>query len=88
MLMQNELLQISQYVIKHPIIIENESYKKRYINTLEYFVRKYCSNNKYSFSILELYKDKLLQNKENYDYVDEELKKISKGVMTWKMKKI
>lgn len=85
--MQNELLQISQYVIKHPIIIENESYKKRYINTLEYFVRKYCSNNKYSFSILELYKDKLLQNKENYDYVDEELKKISKGVMTWKMKK-
>lgn len=85
--MQNELLQISQYVIKHPIIIENESYKKRYINTLEYFVRKYCSNNKYSFSILELYKDKLLQNKVNYDYVDEELKKISKGVMTWKMKK-
>lgn len=85
--MQNELLQISQYVIKHPIIIENESYKKRYINTLEYFVRKYCSNNKYSFSILELYKDKLLQNKENYDYVDEELKKISKGVMAWKMKK-
>ena len=85
--MQKKMLQISQYVVKHPIMVESEDYKKKYINTLEYFVRKYSSKGKYSQSMLELYKNRLMEQPELYDYKDEELKKISKGVMAWKMKK-
>lgn len=85
--MQQTLLKVSQYVLKHPIMDESEDYKKRYINTLDYFVRKYAPEDKYSYSMIELYKNKLMKQPEAYDYKDEELKKISKGVMAWKMKK-
>lgn len=85
--MQNEILQISQYVVKHPIMHESEDYKIRYINTLEYFVRKYSLDDVYSHSMIELYKTKLLNIPENYKYKDQELKKISKGVIASKMKK-
>ena len=50
--MQEKLLQISQYVIKHPIMTESEKYKKNYINLLDYFVRKYSPSDKYSRSVL------------------------------------
>ncbi len=85
--MQDEILKVSQYVLKHPIMGEKEEYKKKYINTLEYFVRKYSADDIYCLSMLKLYKSKLLKNPEKYEYEDEELKKISKGVITWKMKK-
>lgn len=85
--MKKKLLQISQYVIKHPIMDESENYKQCYLNTLEYFVRKYSSNDKYAISMLKLYINKLLGQPETYKYKDDELKKISKGVMAWKMKK-
>lgn len=85
--MQIEMLQISQYVLKHPIMGESEKYKKRYINTLEYFVNKYSPKEKFSKSMLELYKKRLLINPECYEYRDEGLKKISKGILSWKMKK-
>ncbi|MFR3728271.1 dynamin family protein [Lacrimispora sp.] len=85
--MQTEILRAAQYVLKHPVLAENEDYKKRYINTLEYFVRKYSGNDLYAKSMLELYKNKMLENPEKYDYKDEELKKISKGILSWKMKK-
>lgn len=63
--MQEKLLQISQYVIKHPIMTESEKYKKNYINLLDYFVRKYSPSDKYSRSVLELYK-KGCSNNQNY----------------------
>ncbi len=85
--MQQKLLQVSQYVLKHPIMDESEDYKKRYINTLDYFVRKYSPEDKYSHSMLKLYKNKLMKQPELYDYKDKELKKISKGLMAWKRKK-
>lgn len=85
--MQTEILRVSQYVLKHPILNERENYKKKYLNTLEYFVRKYSNDNPYSVKLLEIYKNKLLSNPEKYDYEDEELRKISKGVMAWKMKR-
>ena len=85
--MQTEILRVSQYVLKHPILAEKEEYKKKYINILEYFVKKYSSDDIYSCRLLELYKNKLLSNPTDYSYKDEELKKISKGVMAWKMKK-
>ena len=78
--MQKKMLQISQYVVKHPIMVESEDYKKKYINTLEYFVRKYSSKGKYSQSMLELYKNRLMEQPELYDYKDEELKKISYNI--------
>lgn len=85
--MQTEILRAAQYVLKHPILVESEEYKKRYINTLEYFVRKYSADNLYSTSMLELYKNKMLSDPNGYIYKDNELKKISKGVMSWKRKK-
>lgn len=86
-LMQSEMLKISQYILKHPIINESEDYKKRYINTLEYFVNKYSIQDKYSHSMLKLYKNKLLEYPEKYEYQDNELKRIANGVLSWKMKK-
>ena len=85
--MQNELLRVSQYVLRHPIKNESEDYKRRYINTLEYFVNKYSTTDIYSHSMLELYKNKLMEYPEGYEYKDDELKQISKGVLSWKMKK-
>ena len=85
--MQSEMLKVSQYVLKHPIINESEDYKKRYINTLEYFVNKYAREDIYSHSMLKLYKNKLLEYPDSYGYQDDELKSISKGVLSWKMKK-
>lgn len=86
--MQGGELKIAQYVLKHPIRKEKEDYKKRYINTLEYFVNKYSMNDIYAHSLLMLYKNKLLKYPASYEYKDGELKRISKGVLSWKMKKI
>ena len=85
--MDKELLRVSQYILKHPIRDEGEEYKKQYINTLEYFVRKYSLDDIYSCTMLELYKNKLIEHPELYKYEDKELKKISKGVIRWKIKK-
>ena len=78
--MKLEFLKISQYILKHPIMSASDKYKKRYINTLEYFVNKYSSKDFYSKSMLELYKNKLMDNPESYEYRDKKLKQISKGV--------
>lgn len=85
--MKKELLKVSQYVSKHPIKDESDEYKRRYINTLQYFVRKYSAEDIYSNNMLEIYKNKLMEHPESYEYKDDELKKISKGVLSWKMKK-
>ncbi len=71
----------------HPIKDEREDYKRKYLNTLDYFVRKYSPENIYSCSMFQLYKKKLLEHPEAYEYRDNELKLISKGVLSWKMKK-
>lgn len=85
--MQSEVLKVAQYVLKHPIKSESEDYKRRYINTLEYFVNKYSMKDTYSHSMLKLYKNKLLEHPEWYKYQEDELKRISKGVLNWKLKK-
>lgn len=85
--METEILRVAQYVLEHPILFERETYKERYINTLEYFVRKYSKDDLYASSMLELYKKKILSNPSSYSYTDKELKKISRGVLSWKMKK-
>ena len=85
--MKRDILKAAQYVLKHPIKSESEDYKKRYINTLEYFVNKYSLNDIYSSSMLKLYKNKLLEHPEGYTYQNEELKRISRGVLKCRMKK-
>lgn len=85
--MQTEILRVAQYILKHPILNEKEKYKRKYINVLEYFVRKYSTSNLYSFRMLELYKCKLLSNPKDYSYTKNDLKEVSKGVLTWKLKK-
>lgn len=85
--MQTEILRVAQYILKHPILNEKEKYKRKYINVLEYFVRKYSTSNLYSFRMLELYKCKLLSNPKDYSYTKKDLKEVSKGVLAWKLKK-
>lgn len=85
--METEILRAGQYILKHPVLVENENYKKRYICTLEYFVKKYSQDNLYAIRMLDLYKNKMLSVPTDYVYKDEELKKISKGILAWKMKK-
>lgn len=85
--MDKQKLCISQYVLQHPVKAEKEKYKHQYIRNLEYFVRKYNPKDKWTVSVLELYKEKLLENQKIYRYEDDELKRISQGLMTWKMRK-
>lgn len=85
--MQSESLKISQYILKHPIMDESEDYKKRYLNILEYFTKKYSTEDQYAQSMLTLYKNKLLKHPARYEYRDDELQKIARGVLKWKMKK-
>ncbi len=85
--MQKEKLQISQYVLKHPVMREKETYKKNYINVLEYFVKKYAGQDAYALGMLELYKKKLLDHPKEYAYQDEEIRNMIKSVTARKMKK-
>lgn len=85
--MKSEALKVAQYVLKHPIKCESEDYKKRYINMLEYFVNKYAAEDVYAHGVLKLYKNKLLEYPESYQYKADKLKRMAKGVLSWKMKK-
>lgn len=73
-------LEIAQMLKVHPVIAEKDSYKCKYINVLEYFVRKYASDETWANATLNLYKKKLLENAEDYIYVEGEIFKQSKSV--------
>lgn len=85
--MNKEMLKLSQYVRKHPVLGESEEYKRRYTGTLEYFVNRYSAEDTYAKSMLELYKNMLLAQPENYEYKGDELRQISRGVLGFKRKK-
>lgn len=85
--MERQQLGLSLALSKHPILSENDKYKIKYLNVLDYFVRKYSSKDIFSKSIFNNYKEALLNNSENYLYMDKELKLISKGALSWKYKK-
>lgn len=84
--MKTEILRCAQYILKHPILLEKDDYKIRYLNTLEYFVNKYSSDDLYSVKLLELYKNILLSDPNSYSYKGEDLKTISKGLLSLKYK--
>ncbi|MGP1599090.1 dynamin family protein [Peptoanaerobacter stomatis] len=84
--MNKMLLETSQMLSEHPIISENISLKIRYINILDYFVRKYSRDDKWANSMLKLYIKKLLGNDRKYTYDNFDFQKHSKEVMANKFK--
>lgn len=83
--LEQYFLEISQMLGEHPIILEKESYKLKYINVLEYFVQKYSKEDAWAASALRLYIKKLLSNSDDYKYVISDLRK-SKDVAATKFK--
>lgn len=84
--MKKHYLEISQMLGKHPIAEEKESYKIKYINVLDYFVRKYSEDDIWATSVLRLYADKLLNNPTEYKYTLTDFTKYSKDVVATKFR--
>lgn len=84
--MNNYLLEVAQMLEKHPIIEEKTSYKKKYINVLEYFVQKYSKDDVWANTTLRLYTKKLLQNDSDYQYNNFNLQRQSRQVVATKFR--
>ena len=67
--MNNILLETSQMLSKHPILAESSDLKIKYINILDYFVRKYSNDDTWANSMLNLYIKKLLGSDITYTYI-------------------
>jgi predicted GTPase len=81
-----DLLSVSHFLEKHPVLLEKVEYKVRYLNVLEYFVRKY-SDNQFSKAMLANYKVAFLgKDIEQYTYREQEIKRKAKGVTGIKFK--
>lgn len=79
-------LEIAQMLKEHPILHEKETYKCRYINVLEYFVRKFSPDDKWANATLNLYKKALLEKPQDYTYEGFTLLGQSKAVVATKFK--
>lgn len=83
--MEKALLGIAQYLEQHPILVEKSQYKLKYLNVLEYFVRKYSSNDIFASSMLQLYIQNL-RGSASYSYNLTEIKKSASSVSGLKFK--
>lgn len=79
-------LEIAQMLKEHPILHEKETYKCKYINILEYFVRKFSPEDKWANATLALYKKALLEKPKDYTYEGFTLFQQSKTVVATKFK--
>lgn len=79
-------LEIAQMLKEHPIMDEKLPYKDKYLNVLEYFVRKYSADDIWANAVLRLYKEKILGDLQNYNYREREVFKQSKNVVATKFK--
>ncbi len=79
-------LEVAQMLSEHPILKEKSSYKCKYINVLEYFVRKYSPGDQWANETLKLYKKALLEDLQDYRYEGFELLNQSKPVVATKFK--
>lgn len=61
-------LEIAQMLKEHPILCKGEAYKRKYINFLEYFTRKFSENDEWANATLALYKKALLKSPRDYTY--------------------
>lgn len=84
--MNYELLGISQLIRYNPVINEKRNFKIAYINVLEYFVRKYSTNDEIATETLNLYTKTLLAE-DSYVYDVENIKKTIKSVLGFRIKK-
>ncbi len=80
------MLETSQMLRNHPILNEKQSYKLKYINILEYFIRKYSANDAWANQTLKLYIKKVLGNEDNYQYRNFNLQRDSKPVLATKFR--
>ena len=79
-------LEIAQMLKEHPILHEKETYKCKYINVLEYFVRKFSPEDTWATATLALYKKALLEKPQDYKYEGFTLSEQSKTVVATKFK--
>ena len=79
-------LEIAQMLREHPVLYEKNSYKCRYINLLEYFVRKFSPDDAWANATLQLYKNALLENLKDYTYEGFQLLNHSRTVVATKFK--
>ena len=70
----------------HPILGERESYKVRYLNVLEYFVRKYSASDLWATQTLKLYIKKILKDEKFYSYSKFDLRYDIKWVIATKFR--
>ena len=85
--MDDVMLEIAQMLEKHPVLKEKALYRHRYINLLEYFVRKYSPDNEWAKKTLMLYKNVFLESLEEYSYQESKLRTLVRLVMAnkWKL---
>ena len=79
-------MEIAQMLRMHPILNEKNSYKRKYINVLEYFVRKYSSHDQWANKTMDLYKRVLLENTEDYMYNSSALLRQYKSLVCARLK--
>lgn len=80
-------MSVSHSLEKHPVLEECVKYKIKYLNVLEYFVNKYSKKDEFALETLKNYKNAFLgKDIEQYLYNEQELKRVSKGVIGVKFK--
>ena len=79
-------LECSQMLEKHPILLEKEAYKQKYIDLLEYFVRKYSAEDVWANKSLALYKKHLLGSVQSSNSGEFDYKNTVKKVISTKFK--
>ena len=84
--MNNILLETSQMLSKHPILAESSDLKIKYINILDYFVRKYSNDDTWANSMLNLYIKKLLGSDITYTYNNFDFHNDSKEIIANRFK--
>lgn len=84
--MEGFKLEIAQMLKEHPILHEKETYKRKYINMLEYFVRKFSPEDKWANAVLDLYKKAILERPQDHTYDGFMPGKKSKAVISTKFK--
>lgn len=81
------LMSVSHSLEKHPVLEEDVKYKIKYLNVLEYFVNRYSKKDEFALEALENYKNAFLcKNIDQYSYSNQELRRVSKGVIGVKFK--
>lgn len=80
------MLETSQMLEEHPLLYEKENYKVKYLQILEYFSRKYSTNDPWATQTLQLYIKKFLGTENSYEYSNFDLQYHAKPVLATKFR--